>query len=101
MTCTSPAGVRPIRRLRHKAARIADVTIVKGRLSSMTRTDKPITRPLLARLPAAGWLVSAEPSLETVDLGSWLGSDRIAWVIVGGESRKQYRPSIPIGRACC
>jgi len=49
--------------------------------------------PVLAELPAAVRFISAEPLLGPLDLGRWAGS--LDWVITGGESGPQARPSSP------
>ena len=47
---------------------------------------------VLSRLPAPTRFVSAEPLLGPVDLGTWLDSGAIQWLIVGGESGPKARP---------
>ena len=47
---------------------------------------------VLSRLPAPTRFVSAEPLLGPVDLGPWLDSGAIQWLIVGGESGPKARP---------
>lgn len=55
--------------------------------------------PLLVRINAAVLFVSAEPLLEQIDISPWLYSgytsppfsDRISWVITGGESGRHAR----------
>jgi protein gp37 len=52
--------------------------------------------PQLLALPAAVHWISAEPLLEALELSPWLGPDRIAWVIAGGESAgNKARPMQP------
>jgi protein gp37 len=48
--------------------------------------------PHLLATPASVRFVSCEPLLEAVSLASWLGSEQISWVIVGGESGGHARP---------
>jgi protein gp37 len=48
--------------------------------------------PRLLATPASVRFVSCEPLLEAVSLASWLGSEQISWVIVGGESGGHARP---------
>jgi len=48
--------------------------------------------PRLLRVPAAVHFVSAEPLLGPLDLTSYLGTDRVNWVISGGESGPEHRP---------
>lgn len=47
---------------------------------------------LIASVPAAVRFLSCEPLLGPLDLHSVLGSDRVNWVIVGGESGPGARP---------
>jgi len=49
--------------------------------------------PVLLAAPAVVRFVSAEPLLEPLDLGPWIGA--LDWVIVGGESGPQCRPMEP------
>jgi protein gp37 len=48
--------------------------------------------PLLVATPAVVRFASCEPLLGPLDLSPWLGSDRLSWVIVGGESGPRRRP---------
>jgi protein gp37 len=50
--------------------------------------------PILLDIPAAVRFVSCEPLLGGVDLSPWLGRG-IHWVIVGGKSGKNARPTHP------
>jgi protein gp37 len=50
--------------------------------------------PHLARVPSAVRFISAEPLLDELSIASWLGSS-IDWVITGGESGPNARPSSP------
>ena len=47
---------------------------------------------VLGRIPAAVRFVSAEPLLDKLDLGQWLGDGTLHWVIAGGESGLCARP---------
>jgi protein gp37 len=50
--------------------------------------------PELLKVPAIVRFMSAEPLLGPLDLSPWLsGSDRIDWIITGGESGSKARPS--------
>lgn len=48
--------------------------------------------PFLLENDVAVRFISCEPLLEAIDLGPWLGRDRVTWAIVGGESGKGARP---------
>ena len=48
--------------------------------------------PPLVEIPARVRFLSVEPLLGPVDLSPWLGSGKIHWVILGGESGPQARP---------
>ncbi len=50
--------------------------------------------PSLAEIPAAVRFISAEPLLGSLEVSPWLGST-INWVITGGESGVNARPSSP------
>jgi protein gp37 len=54
------------------------------------RADERI--PVLLQTPAAVRFLSVEPLLGPVDLTPWLYSDKVGWVIVGGESGPGARP---------
>jgi protein gp37 len=47
--------------------------------------------PRLLQVPAVVHFVSAEPLLDELDLSSYLGAERINWVITGGESGASFR----------
>ena len=49
--------------------------------------------PHLLEVPARVRFLSCEPLIGPVDLTGDLGADRINWVIAGGESGPQHRPS--------
>ena len=51
--------------------------------------------PALLDTPAPIKFLSAEPLLEDLDLGDWLGPDMVNWVIAGGESGNVRRPMDP------
>ncbi len=46
----------------------------------------------LRKVPAAIRWVSVEPMLEPLDLTPWLSDGTLQWVVVGGESKKGFRP---------
>ena len=50
--------------------------------------------PILLRIPAVVHFASVEPQLEAVDLDQYLGAG-LDWVILGGESGRDYRPFDP------
>lgn len=63
-------------------------------VDDMTEAARRI--PLLLDIPARVHWLSCEPLLEALDLSPWLGPDRIAWVIAGGESAgRSARPMHP------
>ena len=51
--------------------------------------------PVLASCPAAVRFLSCEPLLSQIDIGTFLKSRDIHWVIVGGESGPRSRPLDP------
>lgn len=52
--------------------------------------------PVLAAAGARTTFLSAEPLLEQLDLGSWMGTDRAPdWIIAGGESGAKARRTDP------
>lgn len=51
--------------------------------------------PRLVESPARVRFLSCEPLLGAIDLGKWLSRKMIHWVIAGGESGYQSRPSDP------
>ncbi|MEK7331472.1 MAG: phage Gp37/Gp68 family protein [Candidatus Eisenbacteria bacterium] len=62
-------------------------------LGASVETQKYMGRAeSVASLPSAVRFLSCEPLLGPLDLGSVLGSTRINWVIVGGESGHGARP---------
>lgn len=46
----------------------------------------------LRKVPATIRWVSVEPMLEPLDLTPWLSDGTLQWVVVGGESKKGFRP---------
>ena len=66
-------------------------------LGTTVETQKWADRriPQLIKNPARLHFLSCEPLLGSVDIDSWLSSKSIQWVIAGGESGPNARPSDP------
>lgn len=62
------------------------IGVTAGCKKSLTRLDH------LRKVKAAIRWVSVEPMLEELDLTPWLADGTLQWVVVGGESKKGWRP---------
>lgn len=62
------------------------IGVTVGCKKSLHRLDQ------LRKVPAAIRWVSVEPMLEELDLTPWLSDGTLQWVVVGGESKKGWRP---------
>lgn len=81
-----------------RAARLAkmapDLPITDNMWIGVTAGCKKSQRRLdhLRKVAAAIRWVSVEPMLEELDLTPWLADGTLQWVVVGGESKKGWRP---------
>lgn len=82
-----------VRRLSPWGERWPDNVWVGTTVENQKWVDKRL--PHLAETPARVRFLSCEPLLDGIDLSPWLACNSVHWVIAGGESGPNARPSDP------